>query len=91
MQELHVVFTGRVQGVFFRANTERVAARKGVTGYVRNLSDRSVEAVFQGEAAVLRGIVDDVVRGQDPLARVDRVETDLRDASADFTEFVILR
>jgi acylphosphatase len=45
----HVYVTGRVQGVFFRSETADVADRLGLTGWVRNLSDGRVEAVFEGE------------------------------------------
>ena len=44
----HVLISGRVQGVFFRMETKRVAENYGVFGWVRNLSDGKVEAVFEG-------------------------------------------
>lgn len=47
--EAHVVVTGRVQGVYFRAATRDVALGLGVRGYVRNLPDRRVEAILQGD------------------------------------------
>ncbi|MBG0567600.1 acylphosphatase [Actinoplanes aureus] len=43
-----VLVTGVVQGVFFRDTCRRVAGQQGVTGWVRNLPDGRVEAVFQG-------------------------------------------
>ena len=46
-------FYGRVQGVFFRAQTRAVARALGLTGWVRNLPDRSVEAHVQGSAGKL--------------------------------------
>lgn len=46
--------SGRVQGVFFRASTQDVALRLGVTGYARNLPDRRVEVLACGEEAALR-------------------------------------
>ena len=45
----HVFIEGTVQGVSFRKATKRVAAEHGVNGWVRNLSDGRVEAVFEGE------------------------------------------
>lgn len=52
---LHAAITGRVQAVGFRAWTVREATRLGLTGYVRNRRDGSVEAVFKGEeGAVVR-------------------------------------
>lgn len=44
----HVRVFGRVQGVYFRESTRREAARLGLSGWVRNLPDGSVEAVFEG-------------------------------------------
>ena len=45
----HILISGRVQGVFFRARTMQEAVRLGLTGWVRNLPDGRVEAVFAGE------------------------------------------
>jgi acylphosphatase len=43
------IITGRVQGVFFRMETKRASDRFGVFGWVRNLKDGTVEAVFEGD------------------------------------------
>jgi acylphosphatase len=45
-----LLISGRVQGVFFRASCRRMAQQHGVNGWVRNLPDGSVEAVFEGPA-----------------------------------------
>lgn len=49
MKHLHVYVSGRVQGVFFRAVTQETATALNLTGWVRNMSDGRVEAVFEGE------------------------------------------
>jgi acylphosphatase len=67
-----VIISGRVQGVFFRVETKRAAERFGVNGWVRNLPDGSVEAVFEG----LKKSVDDAVawcQHGPPTARVAEV------------------
>ena len=48
---------GRVQGVFFRDTTRRRAAERGVSGWVRNNPDGTVEAVFEGEADAVDAMV----------------------------------
>jgi acylphosphatase len=53
----HVYVGGRVQGVFFRAETTNFAHRLALTGWVRNLPDGRVEALFEGE----RGKVEEAV------------------------------
>ncbi|NOZ59153.1 MAG: acylphosphatase, partial [Euryarchaeota archaeon] len=54
----HVFISGRVQGVFYREYTRRKAQELGVKGWVRNLPDGRVEAVFEGEDRA----VDEMVR-----------------------------
>jgi acylphosphatase len=58
MKMLRLVIHGRVQGVFFRDSMRREAQRLDITGWVRNLSDGTVEAAVQGEP----GAVDAIVR-----------------------------
>jgi acylphosphatase len=53
-----VLVSGRVQGVFFRASCREMADRHGVSGWVRNLPDGSVEAVFEGPAADVGHLVE---------------------------------
>ena len=48
-KRLHVLISGRVQGVFFRASTCEQANRLSLRGWVRNIPDGRVEAVFEGE------------------------------------------
>ena len=48
---LHVIISGRVQGVWFRGWTKQQASSLGLTGWVRNRRDGTVEAIFQGDAA----------------------------------------
>jgi acylphosphatase len=52
-----VVVRGRVQGVFFRDTTRRMAAERGVAGWVRNRRDGAVEAVFEGEPEAVESMV----------------------------------
>ena len=69
-----VVVHGRVQGVFFRDTARREAASHGVSGWVRNAPDGTVEAVFEGERGGVERMVGFAEEGPD-AAEVERVET----------------
>lgn len=69
----HVVVTGRVQGVFFRAEARDRASSLGLAGWVRNNADGSVEAVFEGERDRVESMVDWCRRGP-PHAHVEDVQ-----------------
>jgi acylphosphatase len=60
-----VVVRGRVQGVFFRDTCRREARSRGVTGWVRNANDGSVEAAFEGEPAAVEAMINWSHRGPD--------------------------
>jgi acylphosphatase len=53
-----VLVSGLVQGVFYRDTCQRIAAARGVSGWVRNLPDGRVEAVFEGSADAVQHLVD---------------------------------
>lgn len=67
-----VKITGRVQGVGFRAATVRQAELLGITGWVRNTADDSVEATLQGALAQISLMISWLRKGP-PAARVDGV------------------
>jgi acylphosphatase len=68
-----VIVHGRVQGVFFRDTTRRMAESRGVGGWVRNNPDGSVEAAFEGPANAVDAMVRFAREGPRG-ARVERVE-----------------
>jgi acylphosphatase len=68
-----VVVHGRVQGVFFRDSTRRLALEHGVSGWVRNTWEGTVEAVFEGPAEAVERLVEFARRGPSGAA-VERVE-----------------
>jgi acylphosphatase len=68
-----VVVQGLVQDVWFRASTQRAARRVGVDGWVRNLEDGRVEAVFEGDPKAVEKMIEYSSQGPE-LARVDDVE-----------------
>jgi acylphosphatase len=62
LQRREVLYSGRVQGVGFRATARRIAQGYAVTGFVRNLPDRRVELVVEGDAAELDRFLADIAQ-----------------------------
>jgi acylphosphatase len=69
----HVFVSGTVQGVFYRASTRDAAREHGVDGWVRNLADGRVEAVFEGTEDAVESMVEWCHDGS-PAASVENVE-----------------
>ncbi len=83
----HILVSGRVQGVFFRSQTQDEALRLSITGWVRNLEDGRVEAVFEGKANV-DALVDFCRKG--PFgARVTKVDLMWENVTGEFKTFSI--
>ncbi len=82
----HVYVSGMVQGVFFRSETQDAASRQGVTGWVRNLRDGRVEAVFEGEKDKVAKLIEFCRRGPRG-ARVTNVEVSWEDYKGEFRDF----
>ncbi|WP_033067147.1 acylphosphatase [Thalassospira australica] len=82
---VHARIEGRVQGVWYRAWTVEEARKRDLTGWVRNRSDGSVEAVFCGPVKVVQSMIDACHEGP-THARVDRIheEPALEDGFASF-------
>jgi acylphosphatase len=72
-RSVHVVISGRVQGVGYRAWTAETARRNHLSGWVRNRRDGSVEAVFVGDRTAVDAMLD-ACRDGPPSAAVTRVE-----------------
>ena len=85
----HVYVSGRVQGVFFRYETRREAKKHGVKGWVKNLQDGRVEAVFEGEKEDVEKLIDFCRKGP-PLAKVDKVEVFWEEYKGEFKSFNIV-
>ena len=72
-ERYRVIITGRVQGVCFRSYTQEKAMNLNITGWVKNNSDRSVEAIFEGEKEQVEKIINWCYSGS-PYAQVDDVQ-----------------
>ncbi len=85
---VHVFVSGRVQGVFFRSQIKRKAEACGVNGWVRNLPDSRVEAVFEGEEAAVKALVEFCKRGPSGAA-VTNVDLTWENYTGEFVGFKI--
>lgn len=83
----HVIITGKVQGVYFRAETRKAATARGVTGWVRNRPDGSVEAVFEGDEAKVDEMLTWCETGS-PRAEVANVDVTWKEAEG-FADFEV--
>ena len=84
----HVFISGRVQGVFFRTNTKEEADRLGVLGWVKNLPDGRVEAVFEGNREKVEEMVNWTSKG--PIwAKIDDFSVTWEDYTGEFSNFEI--
>lgn len=83
-----VVVKGRVQGVYFRAETRDRARQLGLTGWVKNRPDRAVEAVFEGEKDAVEEMVSWCRQGP-PLAEVIDLEVEWGEYTGEFPDFKI--
>jgi acylphosphatase len=88
-KRFHVWISGRVQGVFFRANTKKQARTLGLTGWVRNLPDGRVESIFEGDNTAVEAMLAWCHRGTPP-ARVDQTDAVEERPSGEYADFAIL-
>jgi acylphosphatase len=84
----HAIISGRVQGVFFRAETKNEADHNKLTGWVRNRSDGTVEAVFEGDQDQVIATLEWCKKGS-PLARVSKVDITWKDYRGENSSFEI--
>ena len=83
-----VLISGRVQGVFFRAHTRDQAQARGLTGWVRNLPDGRVAAVFEGDREKIDSMLAWCQKGPSYSA-VDEVQTDWQPFQGEFQDFTV--
>lgn len=86
-KRLHLLISGRVQGVLFRQYARAKALELGLTGFAKNLIDGKVEIVVEGPKEKVEVFVEWVQKGP-TLARVDNVETAEEEYTGEFEGFV---
>ncbi len=85
---LYARIYGMVQGVGFRYFTQRKALALGLSGYVRNLPDGSVEVYAEGRRDLLENFLGELHQGPE-FSRVDEVKVEWRDPTGEYETFVI--
>jgi len=89
MKRAHVFIEGRVQGVGFRHYTKINAEEVGVLGWVKNLPDGRVEAVFEGPVDHLREMIDRMEQGPG-ASRVDDIDVEIDEAEGNLSSFEVV-
>ena len=84
----HVFINGNVQGVFFRSQTQRKAESLDVKGWVRNLPDGRVEAVFEGEEEAVNAMIKFCEHGPRG-AYITKVDVKREEFAGEFRDFKI--
>lgn len=87
-ERAHVRVSGQVQGVFFRDSTRRKAEELGLAGWVKNLPDGRVEAVFEGPSEKVREMVRWCEEGPQQ-ASVENVASDFENSGEDLQGFEV--
>ena len=88
-QRVHLIVSGKVQGVFFRQALKVIAKKNNVSGWVRNLKDRHVEAVLEGNVESVNLVIEWSRMGP-ANSRVDDVEVSIEEFKNEFSVFEVL-
>ena len=84
----HIIFYGRVQGVNFRYTSSNIARKLGLTGWVRNEDDGSVEMEAQGTSELINQLIDEM-KNVSPYIVIDNIEQKVIPVVKDEKEFII--
>lgn len=88
MQDAHVMVRGFVQGVGYRKWARKIAQGKGLSGWIRNLPDGSVEALLQGDKEAIEKVAEEYKKGPF-LSEVEDVDVIWEDQKESFADFSI--
>ena len=83
------VITGKVQGVYFRAETQRAAKQRKISGWVRNRSNGTVEALFEGDEPSVKAMLEWCWQGS-PFSRVQDVDVTWEPYVGDLDRFDVV-
>jgi len=88
-ERVRILVSGNVQGVFFRQSLKVVAKKNNVSGWVRNLKDRHVEAVFEGDSKSISSVIE-WARVGPANSRIDDIEVINEEFKNEFSTFEVL-
>ena len=86
---VHIFISGKVQGVFFRQALKVVAKKNNVLGWVRNLKDKRVEAILEGDNKSINSVIEWIHIGP-ANSRVDDIEVSNEEFKNEFSTFDVL-
>lgn len=86
MKRIHAFVSGRVQGVFFRANTKEKADELNCKGFAKNLMDGRVEVIAEGKKENLEKLLEFLKKGPEN-AKVDNLDFEWKPIKNEFTDF----
>lgn len=85
---VHALISGKVQGVFFRGSAKEKAEKLGISGWIKNLRDGRVEAIFEGDKENINKMIEWAKKG--PIgAKIEDFNLSWEDYKGDFSEFSI--
>ena len=90
MRRATAIVSGRIQAVGYRNIVDTVAYTHKITGYVKNLKDRTVEVVAEGHESSLKAFFDDIRIDESPI-HVDTISITWDDPTNEYTYFDIIR
>lgn len=88
IKRINAIIHGKVQGVFFRETTCQKARKLGLSGWVKNLSDGTVETEFQGDEKAVKQLLEWLWEGS-PMSKVTQVISQESDAVSEESEFTV--
>jgi len=90
IKRVHLIISGRVQGVFFRAWIQGKAAELGLTGWVKNTPEGKVEAIFEGSEEKINEMLQKCYEGP-RLAQIKEIEVKWEGATGEFGNFRMIK
>lgn len=86
----HIIVTGKVQGVGFRFTVQQKAISLEVTGWVKNLTDGSVEMEVEGTSEQLNSFIQSLKKGFNPLIKIKDLHIEMKDELKGYKKFKVL-